>query len=78
LFVSARTTEERGDEGAGRVEMSRRRDNLPFGHHQVVSSLEPEQQDYYLDLAAMDSIYGNPPTNAIGEFWSSTLPARPL
>lgn len=30
---------------------SRRRDNLPFGHHQVVAPLEQADQENYLDIA---------------------------
>jgi hypothetical protein len=37
---------------AGRVEPSRRRDNLTWSHHAEVSALEPEEQDKWLDLAA--------------------------
>jgi len=36
---------------AGRVEVSRRRDNLTWSHHAEVSSLAPEEQDRWLDLA---------------------------
>lgn len=36
---------------ASQIEMSRRRDNLSFGHHQVVAPLEPSEQDEWLDQA---------------------------
>jgi hypothetical protein len=36
---------------AGRVEVSRRRDNLTWSHHAEVSALAPEEQDRWLDLA---------------------------
>lgn len=36
---------------ARRFELSRRRDNLTFQHHAVVSSLTNEQQDHWLTLA---------------------------
>jgi phage N-6-adenine-methyltransferase len=37
---------------AGKIESSRRRENLPFSHHQAVAALEPEEQDVLLDAAA--------------------------
>ncbi len=37
---------------AGRVEMSRRRDNLSFSHHAEVASLDPDVQDRLLGAAA--------------------------
>jgi hypothetical protein len=37
---------------AGCFEMSRRRDNLSWSHHAVVATLEPDEQDRWLDLAA--------------------------
>lgn len=36
---------------ASRIEPARRRDDLSWSHHQEVSSLEPEQQDFYLEEA---------------------------
>jgi len=36
---------------ARNVELSRRRDNLSFRHHENVASLSDEQQDYWLGLA---------------------------
>lgn len=39
---------------AGRVEVSRRRDNLTWSHHAEVSPLDPDQQDRWLDLAALE------------------------
>jgi hypothetical protein len=36
---------------AGRVEVSRRRYNLTWSHHAEVSSLDPDEQDRWLDLA---------------------------
>lgn len=40
---------------ASRVELSRRRDNLSFSHHEEVASLEPSEQDYWLDRAESES-----------------------
>ena len=37
---------------AGRVELSRRRESLSFGHHQAVAALSPAQQERWLDAAA--------------------------
>lgn len=39
---------------AGRVEMSRRRDVLSFGHHQSIAALEQPQQDGWLEEAAAE------------------------
>jgi N6-adenosine-specific RNA methylase IME4 len=39
---------------AGRIELSRRRDNLSFGHHQAVAPLDPYEQDRFLDAAEKD------------------------
>jgi hypothetical protein len=36
------------------VEMSRRRDNLSFGHHDAIAALDPGQQDELLERAAPD------------------------
>lgn len=36
---------------ASRFDLSRRRDNLSFSHHAEVSALEPDEQDYWLELA---------------------------
>jgi len=36
---------------AGRVEMSRRRDNLTWSHHREVAALDPDDQDGWLDRA---------------------------
>lgn len=36
---------------ASKIEKSRRRDNLSFSHHQVVTPLEPDRQDYWLSQA---------------------------
>lgn len=36
---------------AGRFELSRRRDNLPWSHHREVAALEPEEQEALLDQA---------------------------
>ena len=41
---------------AGRVEVSRRRDNLTWSHHAEVSSLGPEEQDRWLDLAEAEKM----------------------
>lgn len=37
------------------IEISRRRENLTFGHHQAVMTLEPDEQDHFLDLAEQGS-----------------------
>ena len=44
---------------AGRIEMSRRLDNLSWGHHQMVAALEPEQQDKWLALAVLENWSGH-------------------
>lgn len=36
----------------GRIELSRRRDNLSFSHHQEVAPLTPDEQDTWLEDAA--------------------------
>jgi DNA modification methylase len=36
---------------AGKIELSRRRDNLPFFHHKDVAALPPDEQDSWLKLA---------------------------
>jgi hypothetical protein len=36
---------------ASRVDPSRRRESLPFGHHRLVASLEPEEQEKFLQEA---------------------------
>lgn len=41
---------------AGRVEVSRRRDNLTWSHHAEVSSLDPVEQDRWLDLASSEKL----------------------
>ena len=41
---------------AGRVEVSRRRDNLTWSHHAEVSALDPEEQDRWLDLAEAEKM----------------------
>ena len=41
---------------AGRVEVSRRRDDLTWSHHAEVSSLDPEEQDKWLDLASSEKL----------------------
>lgn len=41
---------------AGRVEVSRRRDNLTWSHHAEVSSLDPDEQDRWLDLASAEKM----------------------
>lgn len=37
---------------AEHIEFSRRRENLTFGHHQEVASLQPDKQDEWLGIAA--------------------------
>ncbi len=41
---------------AGRVGVSRRRDNLTWSHHAEVSALVPDEQDRWLDLAAREKM----------------------
>lgn len=41
---------------AGRVEVSRRRDNLTWSHHAEVCALEPAEQDKWLDLAESEKM----------------------
>jgi len=36
---------------ASRIELSRRRDNLSWSHHQEVAPLEPDEQDEWMDRA---------------------------
>lgn len=40
---------------AHRVEFSRRREDLPFGHHETVAGLDPGMQDEMLDLAIKEN-----------------------
>lgn len=39
---------------AGRVDPSRRRDNLTWSHHAEVSALDPDEQDRWLDLVSSE------------------------
>lgn len=41
---------------AGRIELSRRRDNVPFSHHAEVAALPPAQQDVLLDKAEVEGL----------------------
>jgi len=41
---------------AGRVEASRRRDSLTWSHHAEVSSLQPADQERWLDLAEAEKM----------------------
>lgn len=41
---------------ADRIELSRRRDNLTFSHHQEVAQLEPNEQDYWLERASEEGL----------------------
>lgn len=43
----------------GRIEMSRRRDNLSFAHHSEVAALEPSEQDELLDWATTEAASRN-------------------
>jgi N6-adenosine-specific RNA methylase IME4 len=47
------------------VELSRRRDNLSFGHHQVVAPLNPEEQEYWLEEAETEGMTRNDLRHAI-------------
>jgi hypothetical protein len=40
------------------IENSRRREDLKYFHHEVVAPLEPDQQDYWLDLAVKEKLSG--------------------
>jgi hypothetical protein len=44
---------------SGKVELSRRRENLSWKHHAVVASLPPDKQDHYLDLAEQEQLSAN-------------------
>jgi len=39
-----------------KIEPSRRREKLDIGHHEVVASLEPEEQDYWLERAEKENL----------------------
>jgi hypothetical protein len=39
---------------ASRFDVSRRRKGLSWSHHETVASLEPDQQDYWLDRAVTE------------------------
>lgn len=39
---------------SSRIEISRRRENLSWSHHEAVAPLEPELQDHWLDRAIAD------------------------
>lgn len=41
---------------AGKVDLSRRRDNLSFAHHQDIADLRPEEQEKLLDIAEKEKI----------------------
>jgi len=41
---------------AEQIEVSRRRDDLTWSHHAEVSSLEPDEQDRWLDLVASEKM----------------------
>lgn len=41
---------------AGKVELSLRKENLSFGHHALVASLPPKQQEHLLDKASEDGL----------------------
>jgi hypothetical protein len=41
---------------ASRFEISRRRENLSWSHHETVASLRSEEQDYWLERAARDRL----------------------
>lgn len=41
---------------SGRIEISRRRENIPFSIHREVASLPPEQQDRLLQEAERDGL----------------------
>lgn len=41
---------------ASNVEISRRREDLPFSHHQEIASLEPKKQDELLEMASSEKM----------------------
>jgi hypothetical protein len=41
---------------AGKIEMSRRRDNLRWSHHEAVAALPADQQDQFLDTAEAEGL----------------------
>jgi hypothetical protein len=41
---------------ASRFDISRRRENLSWSHHETVASLDIKQQEYWLDRAATDKL----------------------
>jgi DNA methylase len=45
---------------AGKVEISRRRENLPWSHHKEIAALPPAEQDEWLDEAEPDTPDGKP------------------
>jgi hypothetical protein len=53
---------------AGRIETSRRREGLHFGHHQAVAPLEPAEQDRILDAAAQAGLTVHQTREAVKDF----------
>lgn len=41
---------------ASRFEISRRRENLSWSHHETLAALQPDEQDYWLDRAIADHL----------------------
>lgn len=41
---------------ASHIEISRRRENLSWSHHDTVASLPPQDQDHWLDIAAQNKM----------------------
>jgi hypothetical protein len=41
---------------ASRFEISRRRENLSWSHHETLASLDPDEQDHWLDLAVSEKL----------------------
>jgi len=50
----------------GRVPPERRRENLCFGHHQLVASMDPDEQVRWLDAAVLEKWSVNDLRKAIG------------
>ena len=48
-----------------RVELSRRRDNLTFSHHEAVARLSPPEQSRWLDKAAEQGLTSKGPRAAV-------------
>lgn len=59
---------------AGKVDISRRREELHLSHHQVVAPLSPDEQDRWLDYAVANNLRTAELRQAIKEFSGETKP----